>query len=127
MKVFIVEDSTLVQGLLTNELSAMEGVSLCGMADNPDDALRDIRECGPDLIVLDIVLNDGNGFQVLKGIREDGSKVRIMVITNYAFPHYGRICKEMGADFFFDKSMELEKAIQEIKLMAYDIDKSTYC
>ena len=118
MKIFIVEDSQIVQGILAEELSRIDGVTLCGIAQEPVEAVRSIQEKEPDVVILDIVLHNGNGFEVLKKIRNGGSEAKVMILTNYSFQHYRLICKEMGAYLFFDKSIELEKAIQAIREMA---------
>jgi two-component system OmpR family response regulator len=118
MNIFIVEDSPIVQGILAQELSRINGVVICGTAQEPTDAIRSIQVDKPDLVILDIALHNGNGFEVLKKIRNGGSDTKVMILTNYSYHHYRIISKEMGADLFFDKSIELEKAIQAIREMA---------
>jgi two-component system OmpR family response regulator len=118
MKVFIVEDSGIVQEILVEELVRIKGVQVCGIAQDPNEAVRSIREKNPDLVILDLVLSNGNGFEVLKRIREDGIEARVIVLTNYSFLHYKKICREMGADLFYDKSVELDKAFQAVRTLA---------
>jgi len=118
MNIFIVEDSPIVQGILAKELSRIDGVVICGTAQEPADAFRSIQANNPDLVILDIVLHNGNGFEVLKKIRDEHLDARVMMLTNYSYQHYRAISREMGADLFFDKSIELEKAIQAIREMA---------
>lgn len=118
MNVFIVEDSPIVQGILAKELSRIEGVVICGTAQEPLIAVQSIQENKPDLVILDVVLQKGNGFEVLKKIRNEGSDARVMILTNHSYQHYRSISREMGADLFFDKSIELENAIQAIRDMA---------
>lgn len=118
MKVFIVEDSPVVQGILTKELGRIDGVEVCGIAEEPAGAVEGIQEKRPDLVILDIVLHNGNGFEVLKKIKNAGFTVKVMILTNHSFWHYKRISSEMGAELFFDKSIEMEKAIQAVREMA---------
>jgi DNA-binding NarL/FixJ family response regulator len=118
MKIFIVEDSKKIQEILKEELDHIEGVQLCGTALNPQDAIRLILEKGPDLVILDIVLHNGNGFEVLEKIKKEGSDAKVMILTNHPFLHYRLKSMELGAELFFDKSIELENAIQAIREMA---------
>jgi DNA-binding NarL/FixJ family response regulator len=118
MNVFIVEDSPVVQGILAEELSRIDGVVICGTAQEPVDAVQAIRENKPDLVILDVILQNGNGFEVLRKIKREGSGARVMILTNYSYQHYRAISRDMGADLFFDKSIELEKAIQAVRDMA---------
>ena len=118
MRVFIVEDSELIQEILAEELTRIQGVELCGTAYNAQDAIRLILENKPDLVILDIVLHNGNGFEVLKRIRDEGSLSIVMVLTNHAYPYYRLKSNELGAEYFFDKSIEFEEALEAIRIMA---------
>lgn len=118
MKILIVEDSEVMRCILTEQLGIMPGVNICGMANEPYGALSIIRENSPDMVILDIVLKDGNGFEVMRQIKDEAIPVRIMVLTNYAFPQYREKCCGMGASYFFDKSMEMDRALQTVREMA---------
>ena len=118
MRIVIVEDSLAVQGILAEELGRIQGVQVCGTAATVQDALRLILEAAPDLVILDIVLQNGNGFEVLKKIRSKGSKSRVIILTNHPYPHYRLISRELGADLFFDKTIEFEKAIDAVRSIA---------
>jgi DNA-binding NarL/FixJ family response regulator len=118
MKIFVVEDSAVTQGILKEELARIPGVQLCGMALGPDEAITSIKELAPDIVILDIVLKGGNGFEVLKRLRSEEIDVRVLVLTNYTFPHYREICRGMGADYFFDKSLDMDRALRTVRDMA---------
>ena len=120
MKIFVVEDSEVTQEILVEELGRIPGVELCGMVPTPDEAVRSIKELQPDFVILDIVLKNGNGFDVLKRLRSEGVRARVLVLTNYAFPHYREICRGMGADYFFDKSLDLDRALGTVRDIACD-------
>jgi DNA-binding response OmpR family regulator len=54
-------------------------------ADNGQEALGKIKEGGIDLILLDLILPDINGFEVLKQIKESGSKAKdtpVIILSN---------------------------------------------
>ncbi|MBN2079466.1 MAG: response regulator transcription factor [Spirochaetes bacterium] len=118
MKICIVEDSEIVQGILRNELGVMHDVHVCGIAQDPVEAMEMIRRSSPDLVILDIVLKGGNGFEVLSQIREEEIGTSVLVLTNYPFPQYREICGGMGAHYFFDKSIDMERALKAVRDMA---------
>ncbi len=107
-----------MQGILHEELARIPSVELCGMAQSSSDAVSSIRENHPDIVILDIVLREGNGFEVLKRIRNEGMSTHVLVLTNYSFPHYREICRGMGAEYFFDKSLDMQMALQTVRDMA---------
>jgi len=51
-------------------------------------------------------------------LRSEGIDARVLVLTNYTFPHYRDICRGMGADYFFDKSLDMERALRTVRDMA---------
>ncbi len=60
-------------------------------------------------MILDICLPGQNGIEVLKDIRDKKLPIRVLMMTNYPYPQYREKCKGLGADYFFDKSAEIEK------------------
>ena len=74
----------------------------------------------PDLILLDIRLLSGTGFDVLRAIQARGfaQKATKVVLTNYATAEYRELSFLLGASHFFDKSTEGWQAIELINHMA---------
>jgi DNA-binding NarL/FixJ family response regulator len=75
----------------------------------------------PDVVLLDLNMPDGSGISVLKALREKIGRLRIVVLTNYATPHYRKRCLEMGAVRFFDKSSEFTKAIDFVQRLTEEL------
>lgn len=108
MKAFIVEDSPEICERLRNMIDGIKDIELLGDTDNEADAVRDICALHPDLVILDLTLASGSGMEVLHQIKLKGFSVRIIVLTNYAYPQYRKKCMALGADYFLDKSLDLE-------------------
>jgi DNA-binding NarL/FixJ family response regulator len=110
MKVFLVDDSAIVIGKLAAMISGIEGVEIVGQAQNVDDAIQSIVQLGPDVVILDIHLNNGgNGLDVLKRIKKEIPPPIVIMLTNYPYPQYREKCQALGADYFFDKVTEIDK------------------
>ena len=67
--VLIVDDSPLVQRLLAGHLDEEGCRVIC--AGNGDEALARARSEQPDLILLDLILRDKSGFDVLRALKSD--------------------------------------------------------
>ncbi len=117
MKVFVVEDSPIVQERLLAMLDAIRHVEVVGLADNADDAIADILRLQPDAAVLDIKLRTGSGIDVLREIRRQGASIATIMLTNYAGQEFRKQCLAMGADYFFDKTGEFEKIKEALEAL----------
>lgn len=111
LKVFLVEDSLMIRERLHGMVEAIPNIEVIGEEDNEVDAMRSICTLEPDLVVLDLSLasGGGNGMDVLRQIRRRLMPCIVVVLTNYFNPLYQNKCMELGADYFMDKSQELEK------------------
>lgn len=107
MNVFLVEDSALLRGRLEAMLAAIPGMRTVGHASGADEAVREILAARPDAVVLDIHLAQGNGFDVLRGLRAAAFAPAIYVLTNYPLDGYRQSAQRLGARGFFDKSNEI--------------------
>jgi len=116
LRVYLVEDSAIMSRLL-HELLALEDAVIIGHSDTATDAIARIEELEPDVVILDIALRDGTGFDVLGKLRRDRSPIRI-VLTNYSLEHYRLAAEDLGADYFFDKSNEIPVMMQAVRSIA---------
>lgn len=108
MKVFLVEDSPEICERLRNMIDGIPCIKLVGSVDNEADAVRDIGAVQPDLVILDLNLASGSGIEVLRQIKLHAFSGVVIVLTNFAYPQYRKKCVELGADYFLDKSQEIE-------------------
>jgi DNA-binding NarL/FixJ family response regulator len=119
LQVYVVEDSPLLVRMLTSTVEEA-GAELVGHSDNTQQAINEIFALQPDLILIDISLNRGNGFDVLRLLRHRGlaQSARKVVFTNHANAEYRALSFRLGANQFYDKSSEMLKVMDLIKMMA---------
>ena len=70
-RVLIVDDHAIVRYGMGALLSGVDDLTLCGEADTYDEALTAIRELQPDVAVIDIILHDRSGLDLIREIREN--------------------------------------------------------
>ena len=70
LQVYVVEDSEIVLRLLTSAVESAGG-ELMGAADNAQQAIDELRELKPHLILIDLVLASGSGFDWCSGRTSD--------------------------------------------------------
>ena len=119
LQVYVVEDSDIVLRLLTSAIESAGG-KLLGAADNARHAIHDLQELKPHLILIDLVLAGGSGFDVLDAI-QSGSAARGavgVVFTNHVTTEDRERSFLLGASYFFDKSTQGRQALELIGKMA---------
>jgi DNA-binding NarL/FixJ family response regulator len=109
MKVFLVEDSPMLRERLQDILASVPGTQAVGHAATAQAAIAGIQSALPDIVVCDIQLEEGNGFEVMQVIRKVLPDVKFYVLTNFANEAYQRKAEKLGAQGFFDKSREFDK------------------
>ena len=119
LQVYVVEDSQIVRRLLSDAIERA-GAELTGSSGDAQTAIGDVFALQPDLILIDIGLASGSGFDVLRILQEQCLVPRAtkVVLTNYADVEYENLCVRLGADQFFDKSFEISQALALINSLA---------
>ena len=78
----IVEDSEQVRQRIRKTLESQNDIVIAGEASDVDTAISLIDSIDPDLVTLDIRLDDGgNGLDVLRYIRESGKRPHVVVLA----------------------------------------------
>ena len=68
------------------------------------------------MAIVDLQLRQGNGINVLREMQKARFPGIRIVYTNHAqVAMYRRQCAEAGADYFFDKSLEMEQVFRVIE------------
>jgi len=72
------------------------------------EAVHAAQDWRPHVMVLDLRLKDGWGFNVLRKVVPMKERPFTVVLTNYALPQYREYAMLIGADLFLDKAIDLE-------------------
>lgn len=119
LQVYVVEDSDIVLRLLTSAVESAGG-ELLGAANNAQQAIHELQELKPHLILIDLVLAEGSGFEVLDAIQTGSAAHGAVgvVFTNHVTTEDRERSFLLGASYFFDKSTQGRQALQLINKMA---------
>ncbi|GAA0806422.1 hypothetical protein GCM10009078_45020 [Cupriavidus gilardii] len=116
LRVLLIEDSAVLRSMLLEYLNAFSFVETVDWADTESTAIRLFESGRYEVVIVDLQLRQGNGINVLRAIQKAQAPGIRIVYTNHAqVPTYRRQCAEAGADYFFDKSLELEQVFRVIE------------
>ena len=123
MKIFIVDDSDIIVERVKILLSSFEKLEFIGQASNAKDAIDSILKLKPDVVILDIRLIGEDGMNVLKRIKQEQPAPVVIMLTNYPYPQYREKCRQLGAEYFFDKVTEIESFVRVLKVLAQNFSQ----
>ncbi len=110
LRVLLVEDSPLIRERLAESIAEPGCIEVVGQADSEQAAIGMLAAAPWDAMVLDLQLRHGTGLGVLRAlISRRPPDVKVIVLTNYAFPQYRAKSLALGADYFFDKAREYHR------------------
>ena len=117
-KIFLVEDSQPVLARLRNLLGGIEGAEVAGEASTAPAAIAGILEAQPDIVLLDLNLREGSGFDVLRALGARLPHVTFCMLSNHAAYPYRDLAGRLGARAFLDKTKQFEQARDLIATLA---------
>ncbi len=104
--ILIIDDSLLIRKKLAHLLQDIPLTRVIGEATTVAEGFRLIAECCPDIVILDLSFREGNGFQILKQIRENQPGIKTIVFSN-SDEFYRNRALRIGADYYLDKTKDL--------------------
>lgn len=112
-KILIVDDSSLITERLILILKEHNNVGSINHSVSYTEALDLLTRLQFDIIFLDINLPDTSGIKLLTPLKTKSPETVVIMFTNQGSQYYKNLCKSKGADYFIDKSKDIER-ISEI-------------
>jgi len=97
-----------VRERLAAMLASIPNTRVVGHAAGASEAVSDILAKQPDVVLCDLNLRQGTGFDVLRALSAQAPRIECYMLSNFVTQPYRRLAAELGARDFFDKSSEFE-------------------
>lgn len=109
LRVLLVEDSDLLVQRISELVADLPNVELAGTAASECDAIAALQRGEIDVVILDLQLQVGSGFGVLRTMNRWASRPSVIIFTNFAIGAYRDTALALGAEHFLDKSREYDR------------------
>ena len=117
VRVLIVDDHAVVRSGLRLLLAAEEDIEPVGEAGNAKEGVFQARALKPDVILLDVVMPDQSGLEVLPQLIHENPQAKVLVLSMQDDPQYVREAFGAGASGYVLKEaadVEVVGAIREV-------------
>lgn len=118
-KILIVDDHPIVRSGLRHLIEQETDLEVCGEANSVQDAMIRFDEVWPDLVLLDLSLPDGTGWDVIKLLRQHWLGARILIVSGWDRINTSAAI-EAGAMGFVSKHDSNDKLIEAIRTVLND-------
>jgi len=107
LKVFLADDSGPIRARVAGMLSP--SATIVGESETPQGCIAGILSTHPDVVVLDVQLEGGQGLDVLRAVRSAEPGIAFVVFSNNSGAGYRKRYLSAGATRFLDKSTEFDQ------------------
>jgi len=120
IRVVLADDHTLLRRTLTNYLETYDDIVVIAEAENGDQALQQILQNKPDILLLDLNMPGKSGLDVLPEIREQAPQAKVLVLTGRDDDLYIMRALRAGAHGYVLKSTDEKQLVESIRKVIND-------
>lgn len=124
VKIIVAEDNRNLCQILQDYIQREENLEIVGVAYNGLEAWELIQKHNPDLVIMDLVMPNLDGLEVLERLNSRSSVPRPKTIMLTAFGHetLTHQAMVMGVDYFILKPFDLEILGKRIRTLTQDVE-----
>lgn len=114
IRIMIVDDHAIVREGLRRILGATPDLIVAGEADDGLAALRQLGECKPDVVLVDISMPGMSGIELIGRIHQADPQIAILVLSMHKEEQFAVRALKAGAAGYLTKDCALEQLTQAI-------------
>ena len=102
-RIFIVDDHTMFREGLRQLIERESDLIVCGDVAGAEEALKNIEESKPDLVIVDLSLSGGTGIDLIKTLRNKYVDLPVLVVSMHEESLYAERALHAGANGYVMK------------------------
>ncbi len=114
-RIVLADDNQSFRGTLKAILSLQADIEIVGEAVTGRQAIQQVRELRPDVLVLDIRMPDYDGLEVLRQLHQVDDPTRVVILSLWDNAEYRRTATERGASAYVVKGAAFTQLLPVIR------------
>ncbi|TLM82540.1 response regulator transcription factor [Pseudarthrobacter sp. NamE5] len=116
--VLLVDDQPLLRMGFRLILEGEDDLEIVGEASDGAEAVRQVRELNPDVVLMDVRMPVLDGIEATRAITAAGSCARIIILTTFDLDEYAFAGLQAGASAFLLKDVAPSELINAVRVVA---------
>ena len=116
-KILVVDDHPVVRKGLIGLINSQKDMQVCGEADREDEATAAVEKLKPDVVVLDLMLQQRDGIETIRNWKTLYPELVILVLSAQDETLYAERVIRAGGRGFIDKNQAAEEVLDAIRLV----------
>ena len=114
-KILILEDHPLFRAMLAQLIEKDLGMTVCGQADNIQEAITLIERTRPDAAIVDLTLQGPSGLELIKDLKARHHHLPVLVLSMHEEHLYAERVLRAGAKGYVSKQEEPTEVVEAIR------------
>lgn len=114
-RVLLVDDHPVVREGLAESINRESDLTVCAQAEDHQGALRAIETAHPELVVVDLMLRDSSGMELIKDIHARWPRLLILVVSMHDETLYAERVLRAGAQGYITKQQATHDILLAIR------------
>ncbi len=115
IKLFLVDDHTLMRDGITSMLSDCDDIKVVGSSPTGEEAINKIQELQPDIVLMDIMLRGMTGIEATRWIKEQDKNVKVILVSMEVKKEFLSAGIQCGINGYIPKDTDKETMIHAIR------------
>lgn len=116
--VLLVDDQPLLRMGFRLILEGEDDLSIVGEASDGAEAVRQVRDLKPDVVLMDVRMPVLDGIEATRAITAAGAAARVIILTTFDVDEYAFAGLQAGASAFLLKDVAPSELIQAVRVVA---------
>jgi DNA-binding NarL/FixJ family response regulator len=114
-RVLLVDDHELVRSGMSELIDAEADLTVCGEADGAPRALQLVRETHPHAMIIDMMLQEGSGLELIKQVKAIDPAIRMLVCSMHDDVLYAERALRAGAMGYVNKQEPAGRIVEGLR------------